>query len=253
MYFSNPESFKEANGYVIDGVWYPRVTSIVGIKSKPALYKFYAEMNDFAKSEDVKEKSASEGTLVHAAAEAVLVGDNPEMDPSIVPAIDGLREYLSKNNIQVHRDWVEKRIVHFGERYAGTIDSLAMIDGKFGVLDIKTSQAIYRDYDLQTSAYYASLIDQFKNLQTRWILRIDQNQACLKCRATMRSKGGREKIRFPFGKAKSEGCEHEWSPMRGEIELKEMPYWKNDYEAFLGAKKLWEWENDYLLKKIGYK
>ena len=27
--------------------WYPRVTKIVEIKAKPALYKFYAELNSF--------------------------------------------------------------------------------------------------------------------------------------------------------------------------------------------------------------
>jgi len=40
--------------------------------------------------------------------------------------------------------------------------------------------------------------------------------------------------------------------MQGHIELKEFPYWHDDFQAFLGAKKLWEWEHDYWLKKIGY-
>ena len=163
---------------------------------------------------------------------------------------------MEEKNIQVDQEHIEKRIVHFDERYAGTLDSLALIDGKFGVLDIKTSQAIYRDYNLQTSAYMSALQNDFKNLQTRWILRIDQIKNCFKCKATLREKGGRKKIKLPWnGKNydyKAKTCEHEWSELKGDVELKEFPYWQDDFKAFLGAKKLWEWENEYWLKEAGY-
>ncbi len=258
MYSPDHEKFKSSSGYVIDDIWYPRVTSIIDIKAKPALYRFYGELNGFAEGEAIKKISADEGTLVHETAEKVLVGVSTEINESIAPSIEALKIFLKNTNIYVDPEWVEKRIVNFNERYAGTIDSLALIDGKFGVLDIKTSQAIYRDYNLQTAAYFASLQESFRNLQTRWILRIDQIQKCLECGATRRVKGGREKIRTPFMNGKNGGVkvcsvgEHEWSELQGEIELKEFPYWHDDFQAFLGAKKLWEWENDYLLRKIGY-
>ena len=254
-YFKDVEDFKAKNGYIIDDVWYPRVTSIVNIKAKPALYMFYGGLNSYAQGEQIKKVSAEEGTRVHEAAEKVLVGEDPGEDASISPAIASLKEFLKETKIHVDKEWVEKRIVHFGERYAGTIDSLALIDGKFGVLDIKTSQAVYRDYDIQTAAYFASLQESFRDLQTRWILRIDQNQVCLTCGSIRRLKGGRDKIRKPL-KANGVGqCypeDHEWSEIRGDIELRETPYWHDDFQGFLGAKKLWEWENDYWLKKIGY-
>jgi len=261
MYFTDKEHFKGLHGYVIDGIWYPRVTSIVNIKSKPALYRYYGGLDSFAEGESIKKISAGEGTLVHETSEKVLVGDDPTIDPAIAPAIDSLKKFIKESKIQVDAEWVEKKTVHFSERYAGTIDALALIDGKFGVLDIKTSQAIYRDYNLQTAAYFASLQETFRNLQTRWILRIDQIQKCFKCGATRRVKGGREKIRTPFMNGKNGGnggvkaclaSEHEWSGLQGDIELQEFPYWHDDFQAFLGAKKLWEWENDYWLKKIGY-
>ena len=40
-YFTDAEQFKSQCGYEINGHWYPRVTKIVDIKSKPALYRFY--------------------------------------------------------------------------------------------------------------------------------------------------------------------------------------------------------------------
>jgi len=161
MRFSNVENFKEASGYVIDDVWYPRVTSIVNIKSKPALYYFYAELPSFRHGEEIKKQSASEGTKVHEAVQAILTGQEPEIESSIAPTVTAFRKYLSENDIQVDPDFIEKRVVNFNERYAGTIDALALINGRFGILDIKTSQAIYRDYNLQTAAYFPPLREQF--------------------------------------------------------------------------------------------
>jgi len=253
-YYSSEEGFKEASGYTIDGVWYPRVTKIVSIKAKPALLRFYGEAENFKSGQAITQKSAEEGTLVHETVEAILLGKNPEIDSSIAPAVGAFKTFLEQKNIHTLPEYVEKRVFHPDHRYAGTVDALALIEGKFGVLDIKTSQAIYRDYNLQTAAYMDALKSQFENLQTRWILRIDQIQRCLVCGATRRLKGGREKIRFDRRNSPvKEPCKnHQWSELKGEIEMKEFPYWQNDFEAFLGAKKLWEWENDYWLKKIGY-
>ena len=126
------------------------------------------------------------------------------------------------------------------------MDVLAEINGKLGVLDIKTSVAIYRDYSMQTSAYIEALKEN-PNMPplTRWILRLDQSRKCLRCPATMRDKGGREKIRkekYP--------CQHEWSELQGEYEIKEIKTFDEDIKAFLACKDLWTWENEIWLKKI---
>lgn len=253
-YFSNPDDFKEKCGYTIDGVWYPRVTKIIGIKAKPALYFYYAAAKNYAEAQKQTEASAAEGTLVHEVAEKILIGENPEVPLSIAPSIKAFKEFLVKNNIQVDASHVEKRIFNPEHRYAGTIDALALIDGKFGVLDIKTSQDFYRDYNLQTSAYMDALIRDpiMSGLQTRWILRIDQVKNCLRCGATLRPKGGRDKVRASkFGKS-CPANQHEWSELKGVTAMKEDHHWQKDFEAFLGAKRLWEWENEYWLNKIGY-
>lgn len=252
MYYKTSEDFKSFNGYVIDDIWYPRVTKIVGIKAKPALYRFYAEAADYSAGESIKMKSASEGTQIHNAVEKILLGESPVVEPLIAPAIEAFRSFLREKNIQVESDYVEKRVVNYDHRYAGTVDALALIDGKFGVLDVKTSQAIYRDYNLQTAAYVEALRNELRNLQTRWILKIDQIQTCVKCGATLRTKGGREKIKIQWGNEMMKNCQHEWSEVKGDIELQEFPYWQDDFEAFLAAKRLWEWENLYWLQEVGY-
>ena len=252
MWYNDAEQFKSQCGYEINGFWYPRVTKIVDIKSKPALYKYYADAASYSEASAQTKKSAAEGTKIHEAVEKILKGDESQIDDDIFPSITAFKEFLTSNNIQVSPEHVEKRIVHYDHRYAGTIDTLALIGGKFGVLDIKTSQAIYRDYNLQTSAYMGALQNEFPNLQTRWILRIDQIRNCFICNATSRAKGGREKIRASKNSKVCPDDMHQWSEIHGQIELQEFPYWHQDFEAFLAAKRLWEWENEFWLKRVGY-
>jgi len=252
MFYSDPEQFKSLCGYEIEGFWYPRVTKIVEIKAKPALYHFYAKMENYAAAQQVTKRSATEGTLIHNTVEAIMLGEKPEIPENIQPSIKAFLEFILDKNIQVDKDYVEKRLVNYEERYAGTLDAIALFDGKLGILDIKTSQEIYRDYNLQTAAYMAAMKEQLKNLETRWILRIDQSRKCVRCGAILRSKGGKDQIKVEWGNAFMQACQHEWGPLEGRIELKEFPYWHEDFNAFLGAKKLWEWENIEMLKKVGY-
>lgn len=250
--YKDTNDFKEQCGYTINDVWYPRVTKIVSIKSKPALYYYYGEAKSYKAAQNTTEQSAKEGTAIHEAVEGLLLGQNPDIPTSIAPAVNAFLEFYGKQNIHVTPELVERRIVNYDHRYAGTVDAVALIGGKMGVLDIKTSQAVYRDYSLQTSAYMDALKNEFHNLQTRWILRIDQIQRCLRCGAILRTKGGREKVKIDWRNSLQKNCEHEWGPMEGDIELQEFPYWQKDFEAFLGAKKLWEWENESWLKKVNY-
>ncbi|MDP2703612.1 MAG: hypothetical protein Q8P01_00025 [bacterium] len=252
--FKDADDFKSQCGYDIRGQWYPRVTKIVNIKAKPALYRFYANMPNFSTAEAMKENSAAEGTLVHDTIEGLLTGHAPVIPPSIQASVEAFVRFLDEHNIQVDKNYVEYRLHHPGERYAGTLDAIATIGGVQGILDIKTSQAIYRDYGLQTSAYMAAMKPLIPELLARWILRIDQDQTCQWCGGVLRKKGGRDIVRSKSGNWQDvRNCSsHIWGPMRGHVEIQEFPNWENDFQAFLGAKRLWEWENEGWLKKVGY-
>jgi len=123
---------------------------------------------------------------------------------------------------------------------------LAEVDGRVGILDIKTSIAIYRDFGMQTAAYVEAFSED-PNLPplASWILRLDQAKTCLLCGATMRDKGGNVKIRGEHG-----ACPHQWSEMKGQCEIKELEGFEHNIKAFLAAKTLWEWENKEWLDKI---
>ncbi|PIR87234.1 MAG: hypothetical protein COU11_01625 [Candidatus Harrisonbacteria bacterium CG10_big_fil_rev_8_21_14_0_10_49_15] len=271
--FKNEEEFKANCGYEIEGNWYPRVTRIVDMKAKPALLRFYAEVG-YDRARRISERSAQEGTAVHEIVERLMLGQPVgDVPPGITPSINAFIDFASKQEIKIlDPGHIERRVHCLEHRYAGTLDAVAQIGGRLGVLDIKTSAAIYRDYNLQTSAYAQALLVDFPELKARWILRIDQWQTCKRCGATLRTKGGREKIKRPSADWRSSGrlfgngfhahydiakmcpeAEHDWGSASGFCELKEIKDdWREDFRAFLGAKQLWEWEQRDWLKRIGY-
>ncbi len=261
MYYQNEEEFKNLSGYTIDGSWYPRVTKILEIKSKTGLDSFFKELDSYAAVEEVKVRSAAEGTLVHEAIQGLLTGEQVDIPEIIMPAVASFQHFNKEKGIVFHKEYVERQIKSSRHRYAGTVDALATINGKFGVLDIKTSTGFYPEYNLQTAAYVMALqefpvkreLALSQDIQTRWILRINQHKVCSACGASLREKGGRKKIRAKKSKG---GCmpedTHQWGEMVGDIDLREFPYVYSDMKAFVAAKTLWEWENNFWLKKIGY-
>lgn len=261
MFYIDAAEFKKANGYVINSTWYPRVTKILEVKSKSGLEIFFKEMDSYASVEEVKNRSALEGSLVHAAVQNLLIGEAADIPEEIQPAVNGFQQFNETRGIVFHKEYVERKITSMRHRYAGTIDALATIDGKFGVLDIKTSTGFYPEYNLQTAAYVLAL-QEFpvrrelalpRDIETRWILRINQHKVCIACGALLREKGGRKKIREKRdGISCGSELDHQWSNPVGDIELKEFPYVYSDIKAFIAAKVLWEWEHNFWLKKINY-
>src|SRR3989344_7786473 len=107
MFYSNLDNFKSTCGYEIDGIWYPRVTAIVSIKAKPALYKYYAGLPDFKTGEAIKVKSAEEGTILHETVEAILKKE-PTVIPDIIkPAVSAFMDFYGQNELVAHK--VEER------------------------------------------------------------------------------------------------------------------------------------------------
>ncbi len=244
MFYKNVDDFKEKSGYDIDGIWYPRVTSILSIKAKPALYLYYGALPSYKAGQAIATKSAEEGTAVHTTIEAILKKEPVTIPDLIRPSVDAFLEFNRNNTITPLR--IEERVVSKKHHYAGTIDILAEVNGRVGILDIKTSQAIYRDYSMQTAAYIeAYKEDTTLPPLTSWILRLDQGQKCMQCDAILRHKGGNSKVRG--GKY---GCEHQWSGVQGFYEFQEMEGFDHNVKAFLAAKTLWEWEHKEFIEKL---
>ncbi len=244
MEYDSVDEFRQRAGYDIDGTWYPRVTSIVSIKTKPALLRYYGGMRSFKAADDAKEASAREGTMVHEAVEAIMRGNHEyKPDPLIQPSVDAFSEFL--RNTDVEPLLVEDRVVSREHGFAGTVDMVARVDGRVGILDIKTGKRIYRDYGMQTSAYVHAVSEMgvVPTPTTSWVLRLDQARTCELCGVTLRTKGGTFRV-----SAGGKGCTHRWGLMTGQFELQELFETQKNFTAFLASKTLWEWEYEEYLK-----
>src|SRR3989344_950939 len=144
MWYKDAEEFKAEMGHNRDGTWYPRVTKILDVKSKPALDMFFKEVGTYQAAEDIKNKSALEGSLVHEVVQKVATGQAVDIPKEIEPAVRMFEEFSHRRGIVFHPDFIEKPVTSLKNRYTGTVDALASVDGKFGVLDIKTATGFYR-------------------------------------------------------------------------------------------------------------
>jgi hypothetical protein len=244
------ERFKTQNGYEIQGAWLPRVTSIIGVISKPGLLRYYANHSNFMVAQNTLNNLASWGTLTHQAVEKFLKGEKYRADEKILPSLGAFRDWQSKNIVRIFdpQNDVEKTIFDLDNSYAGTLDIVAEVNGVLGVLDIKTGSGIWDEYGLQLAAYmnaYNKSAPKKKQAKARWILRLDQFEECSICKAKRRIKSGKAKI--TGGK---KDCVHQFSQIRGVFQFKELKGFRHDVEAFLSAKKLWEWCNRNVLKEI---
>ncbi len=238
------QGFKSKHGYEIDGLWYPRVTSICSIIAKPNLEKWLANQGSFAAMERKRKRIIEWGKLIHATVEKIILGENVKILDSIRPSIDAFLLWMQKHRVRALE--VEKRVLSKKHIYSGTFDVLAEVDGKLGILDLKTSKEIWGDHFVQTAAYFQAYNELIsKKAKTYWILRVDQYQECSLCRARRRIKNGNLDIQ-----RNNRNCRHKWGQVKGVCELKEVDNRRIHLNTFLTAKKLWELINRDRLSKV---
>ena len=242
--------FKAKYGHEIDGWWYPRVTSILEIVAKDGLLRYYANHRNLAEAESNLRHLANHGILVHSVIEKLIKKEKVIIPPEIKPSVVAFQKWAQNHSIKVlnPKESIEKKVFSCRYAYSGTIDMLLEIDGKFGLVDIKTGTGIWDSYSLQTAAYlyaYNNSAVGPKKAKTRWILRVDQYSQCVLCGAKKRKKDGQ--VRITGGK---KFCYHKFSPEMGFIQFKELAGADKDFKAFLYAKGLWEWKNRRWLSRI---
>ncbi len=101
-----------------------------------------------------RDRAADRGTSVHAIAEQIVRGQEPEVPAELAGYVDAYRRFLAT--------WrptfvaVEQMVCSLRHGYAGTFDAIAVIDGERWLLDIKTSAGTYAETALQLAAYAAA-------------------------------------------------------------------------------------------------
>ncbi len=163
MIHFNPETHR----YAVDGIAMPGVNEIledlkiVDMSSvPPGLLQAKAEL----------------GTAVHLATELDDQGilDEETVDIAVLPYIQAWRQFKADHEfIYVHSEKVIYSII--GGGYCGTVDRICGVDGKEGLVDIKTG-GVYRCTRLQTAAYSIGYV----NAQRFVVYLKDDESYCLK-------------------------------------------------------------------------
>lgn len=106
--------------------------------------------NDY---KDVPAFYAERGTAVHKAVEFVDKGtlDESKLDPAIAGYVKGYQRFVDESKYKP--EFCEVSLHHDQLGFAGTVDKLGFLNGKFGVIDIKTSRSVDPAIEPQMCAY----------------------------------------------------------------------------------------------------
>lgn len=119
-----------------------------------------AAVNTAADSRYAKSgKAAARGTDLHTAAEALALGQQPDVEPHILPYVDQYRMFLERHEPEFLM--AEAPVYNVAQHYAGTCDGIMRLGGRTVIFDLKTtdkppdakSRPPYPEVALQLCAY----------------------------------------------------------------------------------------------------
>lgn len=100
----------------------------------------------------ITEEAADLGTQAHAMIDLIVRGQEAaELPEAIQAPVNAFREWWKSSGIQIVLGDTKVASRKFG--YGGSLDALGWRNGKFLILDWKTSSGLYNEYALQVAAY----------------------------------------------------------------------------------------------------
>jgi len=155
------------NGYTLDGVRVPGVTTIIGRfkDSNALLYWAFeqgkaAQRGEIAKLYDKRDEAAEAGTLAHSMVEAHIHGESlPDLSPypeniqkQAQQGFDNYIQWAENNRIEIVYQEIE--LISKAYKYGGCPDAIGRdARGRLCLLDWKTSNGVFQDYLIQLAAY----------------------------------------------------------------------------------------------------
>jgi len=159
-------------------IYYPSSTWISSYYPKGMyFYKWLAEKG-WDEAEAIKQNASDKGSRVHYACEDIDKGKEIKIADKYLNPSSKILEELNKEEIDCiisYRDYLDEarpmllaqEMTSFGDVYAGTIDKIFAIGDKnrqIWIVDLKTSQSIWPEHELQISSYSHMEID-YKSLR----------------------------------------------------------------------------------------
>jgi ATP-dependent exoDNAse (exonuclease V) beta subunit len=148
-----------------EGKVYPSITTILGIKEKPALIEWRKALGQ-QKADTETERAAKRGTAVHLMCERALQNEeDPTRDQpkDYIKLFNQLKFPLRKiDNIRMQEQALYSDVLEI----AGRVDVIAEYDGVLSVIDFKTSNnnksdEMVEDYFLQETFYALAYLELY--------------------------------------------------------------------------------------------
>lgn len=153
-----------------EGVYYPSVTTILQYMPKNKFFESW--LKDVGHNADlIMRRAGKEGTQVHEAAEALVLGQevswmddygNAKYSQIVWEMI--LKFYEFWNTHKPELISAEDFVYSDEYKFAGTADLVVKMDGETWLLDLKTSNSLHKSYDLQLAAY-AKALEETKGIK----------------------------------------------------------------------------------------
>ncbi len=149
-------------------VYYPSSTWISGYYPKGVYFHKWLAGKGWSEVEALKQAAADRGSRVHYACQDLDEGKEIKITEKYINPSTGKKEELSKDEVDCiisYRNFIDElrpelfanEITSFGDVYAGTADKIFGIkEGKYRqiwIVDLKTSQSIWPEHELQISSY----------------------------------------------------------------------------------------------------
>ena len=153
-----------------EGVYYPSVTTILQFMPKAKFFETW--IKDVGHNADfIMRKAGKEGTQVHEAAEALVLGEevswmddygNAKYSQIVWEMILKFADFWKTTKPELIS--TEDFVWSDEHKYAGTADLVVKMDKETWLLDIKTSNSIHKSYDLQLASY-AKALEESKGIK----------------------------------------------------------------------------------------
>lgn len=197
-----------------------------------------------------KEEASRLGTAAHDWAEKFInhglgKGDMPEMpeEKAVQIAASAFMEWAEEHEVKFVSS---ERIVYSKKHdFIGKMDIEGKIDGKLCLIDLKTSNGLYNSVRMQTAAYaMADMEESARKYKGRWAIRLAKYDEA----EYMEREEKKRKIKALVAAYK--GVEYKAYPITPYVPFEAMYLDEKagmieyDYEAFLHAKALFEWNKD---------
>ena len=142
-----------------NGTYVPGSTTILGLLDKPFLVPW---ANKLGKQQiDVQEyvdQAAKQGELIHLILDSHIMKEEIDLDKYSDEEIrigeEAFNRYMEwERNHTIEFPEVEKELVSETYKYGGKLDFYCLLDGKWTIIDFKTSNKISIDQKIQVSSY----------------------------------------------------------------------------------------------------